>query len=207
MHKLGQRVREHVMERASSNFFVLVLFAVGVGFGAVAVRALSFSQKQDLLSFLQQIFSAGVGLSAAGASFVSTLLVNLQLLWLVWLMGLLVFGLPIIVLLVFFRGFILGFSVAFLLSEMAWKGALLAFCSVVPHNLISVPVALVAAGMSIHHAISTIRPAPGNRRQTYWQRVLALTGATLACSVLVIVASLVETYITPALVQLAARLF
>ncbi len=207
MHKLGQSIREHVIERASSNFFVLVLFAVGVGFGAVAVRALSFSQKQDLLSFLQQIFSAGVGVSTAGASFVSTLLVNLQLLWLVWLMGLLVFGLPIIVLLVFFRGFILGFSVAFLLSEMAWKGVLLAFCSVVPHNLISVPVALVAAGMSIHHAISTIKPAPVNRRQTYWQKVLTLTGATVICSALVTIASLVETYITPALVQLAARLF
>jgi len=207
VHKLGQSVREHVIERASSNFFVLVLFAVGVGFGAVAVRALSFSQKQDLLSFLQQIFSAGVGISTAGASFVSTLLVNLQLLWLVWLMGLLVFGLPIIVLLVFFRGFILGFSVAFLLSEMAWKGVLLAFCSVVPHNLISVPVALVAAGMSIHHAISTIRPAPANRRRSYWQKVLSLTGATVVCSVLVMLASLVETYITPALVQLAARLF
>lgn len=207
MQKLGQRVKEHIAERIGSYFFVLVLFTVGVGFGAVAVRALSFSQKQDLLSFLQQAFSMGVGLSVSGNSFIGTLLANLQLLWLVWLMGLVVFGLPIIVLLVFFRGFILGFSVAFLLSEMAWKGALFAFCSVIPHNLISVPAALAGAAMCIHHVISTFRSTQGKRRQTYWQRVLALSSATVICSALVFLASLIETFVTPALVQLAARLF
>lgn len=207
MRRLGLQVRAHVLERSGSYFFVLVLFAVGVASGAVAVQALSFSQKQELLGFLQQFFASGVSVTVGTGAFVSTLLANLQLLWLVWLMGLLVFGLPVIVILVFFRGFVLGFSVAFLMSEMAWKGVLFAFCSVIPHNLISLPVALAVAAMSVNHAISTIRPTQGTRRQSYWQKVTALTGATLVFSSLMLVASLVETYVTPAFVHVAARLF
>ncbi|MGI6357312.1 MAG: stage II sporulation protein M [Bacillota bacterium] len=206
MRDFGLKAKRHVAERVSSYFFVLVLFAVGVALGAVAISALSFSQKQDLLSFLQQIFSAGMGVSAGSSNFLGTLLVNLQLLWVVWLMGVLVFGLPVIVVLVFFRGFILGFSVAFLLSEMAWKGALFAFCSIIPHNAISVPVALAAAAIAIHHAISTIRPT-NNRRQSYWQKIVSLTGLMLLFSALVFLASVVEAFITPLLAQLAARLF
>lgn len=207
MRRLGLQVRSHISERLGSYFFVLVLFAVGVTSGAVAVKALSFSQKQELLNFLQRFFSTGVSVPARTGAFISTLLINLQLLWLVWLMGLLVFGLPVIVVLVFFRGFVLGFSVAFLMSEMAWKGVLFAFCSVIPHNLISLPVALAVAAMSVHHAISTIRPVRNARRQSYWQKVIALTGATVVFSSLMLVASLVETYITPAFVHMAARLF
>lgn len=207
MRRLGLQVRSHISERLGSYVFVLVLFAVGVTSGAVAVKALSFSQKQELLNFLQQFFSTGVSVAAGTGAFISTLLINLQLLWLVWLMGMLVFGLPVIAVLVFFRGFVLGFSVAFLMSEMAWKGVLFAFCSVIPHNLISLPVALAVAAMSVHHAISTIRPVQNARRQSYWQKVIALTGATVVFSSLMLVASLVETYITPAFAHMAARLF
>jgi stage II sporulation protein M len=156
---------------------------------------------------LQHFFSTDVGTNIGTGAFVNTLLANLQLLWLVWLMGILIFGLPIIIILVFFRGFVLGFSVAFLISEMAWKGVLFAFCSVIPHNLISTPVSLAIAAICIHHAISTIRPAQNSRRQTYWQKTVALTSITVVFSGLMIVASLVETYITPAFVHLAARLF
>lgn len=207
MRKLGSRVQTHIAERIGSYFFVIVLFVVGVASGAVAVKALSFSQKQELLTFLQQFFSTSVGSVVNSGALLDTLLVNLQLVWLVWLMGLLIFGLPVIVVLVFFRGFVLGFSVAFLISEMAWKGLLFAFCSVIPHNLISVPVALALAAVTIHHTISTIRPAPTSRREGYWPKVVALTAVTAACSGLIAVASLVETFVTPAFVHLAARLF
>jgi stage II sporulation protein M len=207
MRKLGLQMKSHIEERFASYFFVIVLFVVGVSSGAVAVKALSFGQKQDLLSFLQQFFSSGVGLNAGASAFLDTLLINLQLLWLVWLMGILVFGLPMIVVLVFFRGFVLGFSVAFLIAEMAWKGVLFAFCSVIPHNLISVPVALALAGMAVHHAVSTIRPAPNVRRSSYWQKIVSMTAATVAFSGLIAVASLVETYVTPAFVHMVARFF
>ncbi len=108
------RLRQHLEEHFASYFFVLILFAVGVIFGAIAVKALTFSQKQELLSFLQQFFSSGIAVPSGPAVFVQTLTANFQLAALLWLLGVIVFGLPLVIIIVFFQGFVLGFSVGFL---------------------------------------------------------------------------------------------
>jgi len=46
----------HVREHSSIYLFVIVLFLMGVIFGAVVVNSLSFTQKEDLYYYLSQFF-------------------------------------------------------------------------------------------------------------------------------------------------------
>lgn len=207
MRRWNSQIHQHLADRLGSYFFVVVLFVVGVVFGAVAVRALTFSQKQELLSFLQQFFSTGVAAPQGSAAFLRTLLTNLQTLGLAWVMGLLVFGLPVIILLVFFQGFVLGFSVGFLVHQMAYKGLLFAFCSVLPHNLLLVPANLFVAATALHFILLTLKPQRYSRTVSYWQRFLQYSRHGLLAVVVVFAASIIETWFSPLLLRLIARFF
>ena len=46
----------HFREHSSIYLFVIVLFLMGVIFGAVVVNSLSFTQKEDLYYYLSQFF-------------------------------------------------------------------------------------------------------------------------------------------------------
>lgn len=201
------RLRQHLEEHLVSYFFVLVLFAVGVTFGAIAVKALTFSQKQELLTFLRQFFAGGVAVPSSPAVFVQTLSANLQLAGLVWLLGVLVFGLPLVIIIVFFQGFVLGFSVGFLVHQMGAKGFLLAACSILPHNLLLVPAVLVMSALSIYFTFQTLRPALRPRRTTYRQRFAQYSWNFLLVGLVVVAASLIEAWLSPLLVRLVARFF
>ncbi|NLW17624.1 MAG: stage II sporulation protein M [Firmicutes bacterium] len=199
------RLKQHLEEHFVSYFFVLVLFAVGVFFGAIAVKALTFSQKQELLAFLQQFFASGVVVPSGSAVFMQTLTVNLQLAALIWLLGILIFGLPIVIVIVFFQGFVLGFSVGFLVHQMGAKGFLLAACSVLPHNLLLVPALLSISAMSIFFTIQTLRPSLRPRRSTFRQRFIQYGGNCLLAGIVIFVASIIETWFSPLLVKLISR--
>ena len=49
-------VAMHVREHSSIYLFVIVLFLMGVIFGAIVVNSISFSQKEDLYYYLTQFF-------------------------------------------------------------------------------------------------------------------------------------------------------
>ena len=64
---------------------------------------------------------------------------QLYSLGILWLLGLTVVGAPLVILLVGARGFILGFTVGFLVQEKTGQGLLLALVAVLPQNLFYVP--------------------------------------------------------------------
>ena len=49
-------VATHFREHSSIYLFVVVLFLMGVIFGAIVVNSLTFSQKEDLAYYLSQFF-------------------------------------------------------------------------------------------------------------------------------------------------------
>jgi stage II sporulation protein M len=201
------RLRQHLEEHLLSYFFVGVLFVVAIIFGAIAVKALTFSQKQELLTFLRQFFASGIAVPTGSAVFMQTLTANLQLVGLLWLMGVLVFGLPVVIIIVFFQGFVLGFSVGFLVHQMGAKGFFLAACSILPHNFLLVPAILAMSALAIHFIFQTLRPALRPRRISYRQRFAQYSGSFLLLGLGVFIASVIETWFSPLLVKLIARFF
>lgn len=201
------RLKQHLEEHFLCYFFVLVLFTVGIICGAIAVKALSFSQKQELLSFLQQFFSNAGTVTSDSTVFMKGLTANLQWGGLLWILGIVVFGLPLVIIIIFFQGFVLGFSVGFLVYELGAKGFLLAACSILPHNLLLVPTILIMAGMAIYFTLQTLRPALRPRRMTFRQRFIQYSANFLLLFLVVFAASVIETWLSPLLVRLVARWF
>jgi len=188
---------------------VVVMFALGVGAGAWAVRALDAAQRAELVTYLEElgrVIGDGAGGQSGPEILRASLVQNLRTLAAMWLGGLLVIGVPLALLLVMVRGFAIGFTVGFLASEAGWRGVVFSLGAVLPHSLLAVPALWAAAVGSLSFAGRV-----WSARRRRWAGalagdVVAYLGIGMVAGCLLGLASLAEAYITPALIRLLGGL-
>lgn len=195
----------HVRDHTGLYVFLVVLFSVGVAFGALATGALDESQRLELVQYLEfflEVVDTGSEGPPAGEVFQAALSSNLRTTALVFLLGLTVVGAPLVPVVVFLRGFIVGFAVGFLVSHLGWSGMLMALLAILPQNLLLIPALLVLSAYALLFAATVIR-----RRGTTapWRAGVAFTVITAVTVVTAAAASLVEGYVAPLFLRLIAR--
>lgn len=196
----------HLRQHAGIYFFLFVLFGVGVAFGALAVGALEDNQKLELVHYLRHFLGAvrgeGEGPPAARQVFSLAFGSNLRTVGLIFLLGLSVIGVPLVPVVVFLRGFILGFTVGFLMSQLGWPGFGMVLLAVLPQNLILVPALLILAAAALAFGGAIVMRHRGGRP---WPAALQLMVLAAGALVAAAGASLMEGYIAPLFLRLLAR--
>ncbi|NMD70243.1 stage II sporulation protein M [Bacillus sp. DNRA2] len=203
--KLYQNIAaEHFREYSSVYIFVIVLFLMGVIFGAVVVNSLSFSQKEDLFYYLSQFFGQLSGDKEAAPQdlFMQSLLHNSKYIGLMWLLGVSIIGLPVILILLFIKGMVVGFTVGFLVNQMGWDGFLLSFVSVLPQNFIIIPIFIIMSVMTITFSLQMIKRQFMKKISSPFMPMLSryfviLVGAVIALTC----AAAIEAYLSPTLMK------
>lgn len=148
----------HFREHSSIYLFVTVLFLMGVIFGAVVVNSLSFTQKEDLFYYLSQFFSqvSSDEVATSNDLFRQSFFHNIKFIGFMCILGISIIGLPIILILLFMKGMVVGFTVGFLVNQMGWDGFLLSFVSVLPQNLIIIPIFIISATLAVSFSLKMI---------------------------------------------------
>ena len=186
---------------------LMLLFMTGLGFGALATQKLSPVQKEDLSSYISAVYASLAENNQEGEDraqvFYQSLKANeIKTAGLLFLLGLTVIGAPLILAVVFVRGFVLWFTVGFLVQDAMVKGLVLSTTCVLPHNILMVPALFLGAGGALSFAGSAFRTLVGRSRESVQGQLATTTLLALCSGLLFLVAALVETYITPILVQL-----
>lgn len=197
-------VANHLREHSSIYVFVIVLFLMGVIFGAIVVNSLSISQKEDLFQYLSQFFlqlKEGK-ITESNDLFFQSFFHNTKFLWLMWILGISVIGLPIILVLLFIKGLVVGFTVGFLVNQMKWNGFLLSFVAVLPQNLIIIPIFIMGCVLSISFSIKMIqRQLMKQMTQPFSVLFGRYTFIFLMVTVFLGVAASIEAFISPHLME------
>ncbi|UOR12392.1 stage II sporulation protein M [Halobacillus amylolyticus] len=144
-------VRKDVHNHMSIFVFIFVLFIMGMVFGAVIVNSMNFVQKQDLFFYLEQFFEQIVGMEGQAKTTLlkDSILYHIKYMLLLFLLGISIVGMPIITVLLFIKGLVVGFSVGFLVNQMGWYGLLLSSASIAPQNLLVIPVYLIGGALAL----------------------------------------------------------
>ncbi|CAM3963631.1 stage II sporulation protein M [Lederbergia lenta] len=198
-------ITRHIRDYSSIYTFIMVLFLMGIIFGAVLVNSLSAPQKEDLFYYLNQYFTkVSAGETASSEElFKLSLLHNIKFTGLMWVLGISIIGFPLIFILIFIKGIVVGFSVGFLVNQMGWNGLLLSFVSLFPQNLFIIPVIIFIGACSVGFSMMLIRKIFIRKSITFQltpifsKYILAFIAAV---AILTIAAS-VEAYIAPALMK------
>ena len=122
-------ITKHIEEYSSLYIFHTVLFLMGVIFGAIVVNSLSLTQKEDLFYFINEFFAQVVNGETVDAKevFIHSFSYNSKFIGLMWVLGISMIGLPVISILLFLKGMVIGFTIGFLVQQMGWKGFFISF--------------------------------------------------------------------------------
>lgn len=201
--KWNQGFRQYMKDQMSLYIFVSVLFVMGVLFGVAMVGALSLDQREEMARYFGNFFyMLGEGdMQSAQLTFQQVFGMHMRWLLLIWVFGLSVIGLPLILLLDFLKGVLIGFTVGYLSSQLSWKGVLFSLVSVAPHNLVVIPalivVSVTAISFSMYMIRSRLSPDKGRLSTMFMQYSIL----TLAMGLLLLGVSVFEATLSPAMMK------
>jgi stage II sporulation protein M len=199
----NQTMKQFMKENLSLYVFVSVLFVIGVVFGAVMVNALSLEQKQEMSRHLGNFFqevNGGMEVES-GHSFQEAFGMHMKWILLIWLFGLSIIGLPLILILDFLKGVLIGFTVGYLVGQLSWKGMLFALVSVAPQNVIIIPALLICSVSAMAFSIYMIKNRFIQRRGTIYHPFMRYTSITLLMGFFLLGAALWEEYLSLDLIK------
>jgi stage II sporulation protein M len=183
--------------------FVGVLLVVGAIFGALLVNALTLEQQQELADEI------GVYMTTVKESQPITPMTTFwesfwfygKWLLLIWFLGLSVIGLPLVLVLDFLKGVLIGFAVALLAQQLAWKGVFFFLAATAPQNAIVVPALMIASISAARFAYFVVRERLFRRKGQLLPPFLAHTAVTGLMLIMIGVASSYEAFLSPIILE------
>ncbi|HHY06720.1 MAG TPA: stage II sporulation protein M [Clostridia bacterium] len=201
MVKVKFKLKQHFYASWWVYSLVGSCFLLGLFFGFLGMTSLEQNQTSSLSKLFEEglvHFEKNFNFSTSARQAVLKNTVNLSK---IFLMGLTIIGLPLVLVIIFTRGFVLGFTIEFLLQEKAWRGGLLALLTVLPPNLLSVPAYILGAVMAINFSLYLIKGS-GQRKIKMSQCFLEYLLIMLSLAVLMLGSALIEGYFSPIFIKL-----
>lgn len=153
---MWQKLKEHIRQYWVIYLSLAGFYVAGIVLGAVGVGALSNSETVQLSNFLDQLLTSQP--SGLESSFLQLLARDtLVMMAGIWLLGLTVIGAPLIYLIVLTRGFILGFTISFVIGIKGTMGIALVLVSVLVPSIAAVPLLFLGAGLATIFSFLLIR--------------------------------------------------
>lgn len=204
MQKFSLFIANHIKEQATIYLFVIILFIMGVIFGAIIVNSMNLTQKEDLYYYLTLFFGqvSDGKLASSFEMFKQSFFHNIKYLGFMWILGISIIGLPIIFIMLFLKGMVIGFTVGFLVNQMKLGGFMLSFVSILPQNLLLIPVFIMVGAQAANFSLKLIRQLFVKRLNDQPFRMFArYSTALLVIAAAVLFASIFEGYISPILMK------
>lgn len=178
---------------------------MGVIFGAIIVNVLDPAQKAGLYHYVSSFLKVLGKNEIADPQIVfqHKLGDHLKTIGLMWILGLSVIGIPFLLLFIFVKGLVIGFSVGFLVNQLSWSGLWFAFVAVVPQNVILVPALIVIAVAGIHFSTHIVRNRIVHHKGTLFPELISFSLLVTVMAFLMIMSTGVEAYISPQLMKIA----
>ncbi len=206
---MTRRIRGFLVStlRQSWPFYltIILIFAIGVFAGSSGAQKLQAEQTQELSLYLDQfIRQAGLIEVDSAKALKDVIYNNIVVIVAIYLLGLTIIGIPVMLGIIFTRGFVLGFAITFLTGEKSLQGVILALTAILPQNIFFVPALLMGGVASLSFTILLARRFL-NSKVVVWPSFVVYSGLMLIITVLSTWGGLVEVYFTPFLVKLAAN--
>lgn len=198
MYLKKSSISNHVKENMTIYVFMTILFLTGIIFGAITVNSMSFIQKQDLFFHLDRYFTQLNGEETIASKDIlkRSFFFHLKYLFILFILGLTIIGLPVVWAMIFIKGLVVGFSVGFIVNQLGAKGLLLATISIAPQNIVIIPVYIFAGSLSMIFSLVLLRKLFGQSNSYSIGR--PFIQYTLFFTILIICAfgsSLIETFV------------
>ncbi|WP_042330839.1 stage II sporulation protein M [Desulfosporosinus orientis] len=144
---MWKQLGEHIRQYWVIYLTLSCVYLAGAVFGGVGVNALGWSETSQLGKFLDTLLKSQP--TTFEPDFLGQLARDMFIMMAgIWILGLTIIGAPLIYLIVFTRGFILGFTISFIISAKGTLGIALVLTTLLVPTLFGVPLLLLGAGLA-----------------------------------------------------------
>lgn len=201
--RLNEFLSKNIKENIGVYFTVTLFFAIGISVGAFTAKALDMNQKQELVTYLNKFFQILNNQTVnRNAILYQSIKNNFQMVFLIWFLGVTIIGIPFTVLITSFKGFIVGFTISFLIQGIGWKGFILTLAAIIPQNIIFIPCLLIISATSLCFSIQVFKTKIRKRiMNSIKSNIFSYTTIIFVLFVIMIAGSLFEAYISPSILQ------
>ena len=199
---LNDSIRRHLADNIWIYLIVIFLFILGISLGALAVNNIDEAAKTDAIIYLEGFLDlTNQNQLQSEAILKQSIKYNFYYAMILFFSGAVYIGIIVIPMLVAFRGFCIGFSIAFLTKNVGSNGFLLSLGSVLPQNLIFVPVIIVMGVTGFNYSLWALRYKYFKKSAVVPRIFAAYALSMLVLFILLVAGSIVEAYITSLIVR------
>lgn len=205
--RVTEAIKSHIAENFKAYIIVSLIILIGIVLGVMLVNNISEDQTQNLQTYLHSFTEAlkeGKNVNS-GELLKKSLGNNLLLVFLMWFVGSTVIGIPVVLGIVAFRGFCLGYTISSLIKIWGTgKGMLFFATSMLLQNLITIPciISLAVSGIKLYKSIMKDK-----RRENIKIEIIRHTIFSLVMLAILAISSIIETYLSTNLLMLCKSYF
>ena len=187
--------------------FLNVIAIVGIIAGSIFMIILNKNDKETVLNSIKDFFDKLINnkLNFVG-TLKNTVISNLLFSFIIWVIGISVVGVLIVIFIIFYKSFTLGFTISSIIYTYSIKGALLALVYVFPHLVINLLVLLYLSSYSIKLSIILIKSILKKDNLNFKAFINNYSKVFLISMLFLIVTSLYESFISPIILRYFAQL-
>ena len=200
-------IANYFIENIKAYTFIAIIFIVGIILAIVFINNLDESQRNEISTYITTFTKSlkdGYTIDK-GALLTNSIWKNVILCIIMWFTGSTVIGIPLVLGIVAYRGFCLGYTIISLtFTYGTWNGTIFFLTSMLLQNLILIPciLSLAVSGLKLYKSIIKDR-----RRENVKIEIVRHTIFSILILIMLIIAALIETYISTSLLQTIIGIF
>lgn len=202
LDSLNNTIRRHLADNIWIYMIVIFVFVIGVSLGAMVVNSIDDVSRNDARIYIEGFLDLTSRNELQPVYILKqSIKFNLYFTLILFLSGLTYPGIVIVPLLVAFRGFCIGFSVAFLTQSFGGNGFLFSIGSVLPQNIIYVPIVIVMGVTGLNYSLWALRSRYFKKYGASANLFAPYAFTTLVLFVILAAGCIVEAYITSIVIK------
>lgn len=202
MKNLLDKLRNKITYNKKIMLFLTITVIIGIMAGSFLVVILNNNDKVLVKEYIENFINNVNGFSF---NYVDTLknalLLNLIIIISIWILGISVIGLLIVICLVFWKAFTLGFTISGFIITFNLKGVVAALVYIFPHLIINLLIIMYLGSYSIKFSMLIIKCVVSKACLDLRRLMNKYLKVLLFSTIVIIVTSLFETFITPILLK------
>ncbi len=203
MNKLLDKIKFQVIKSKKMYLFLVVILLIGIISGSVFITILDEHDKVTVINQIKSFFSK---VQANEINYISalknSLTSNLIYIVLIWLLGISVIGIPIIMFIVFIKGFIIGFSIAAIIITYNTVGIIGAFAYIFPHMIISSFIIIIMGCYALYLSFNIFWSVIQRKSLSFKNIINRYCVIMLISIIIMIISSLIEVFLSPYLIKI-----
>ncbi len=206
-NSIKEAILRHLYDNIKLYLIVIIILVIGITVGVVFINNINVDGAEEIKNYITDFINQlkqGYHVDT-GELLRKSLSDNLILIVTMWLLGSTVVGIPIVLGIVLFRGFCIGYSLSAIIASLGvQKGILFFLTTIFLQNLIFIPVILCMTISCIKLYKSIMKD---RRRENIKVEIIRHTLVSIMLGLLLIIAAFIESYVSTNLLMLSINFF